>query len=73
MYETIVEKYRTVLLMELLKFFCDKFTYRQGTSHLAQIPGARLPMQLNFMLWCIIFLDPQYGTCFISPSWYKDF
>ena len=27
----------------------------------------QLPMWLNFVQWQIIFVGPQYGTCFISP------
>jgi len=33
------------------------------------ILGARSPRRLNFVPWCLIFVDPQYGTCFMSPSW----
>jgi hypothetical protein len=35
----------------------------------AQIPDARSPWWLNFVQWCLIFVGPQYGTCFMSPLW----
>jgi len=24
---------------------------------------------VTFLLWCLIYEDPQYGTCFVSPFW----
>lgn len=30
---------------------------------------AKLPRRLNFVRWCPIFVDLQYGTCFMSPVW----
>jgi len=38
-----------------------------------QTMGARLPWQLNFILWCLLFMDPQYGTCFILPFLHPEF
>jgi hypothetical protein len=32
-----------------------------------QIPGARSPWPLNFVRWPLIFVGPDYGTCFLSP------
>ena len=32
----------------------------------AQTVGARLPWGLNFVCWCLIFVDPQYGICFFA-------
>jgi len=29
--------------------------------------GRTKPGPLNFVLWCLIFASPQYGTCFLSP------
>ena len=39
----------------------------------AQIPGAKSPWRLHFVRWCLIFVDPQYGTCFMSPFWRLEF
>ena len=30
-------------------------------------------MWLNFVLWCLIFVDPQHGTCYIPSFWRPDF
>jgi hypothetical protein len=30
----------------------------------AQIPGARSPLRLYFVLWRLVIVGPQYGTCF---------
>jgi hypothetical protein len=35
----------------------------------AQISGARSPLQPHFVWWCLIFVGPQYGICFMSPYW----
>ena len=35
----------------------------------AHILGARSPWRLNFVPWRLKSVNPQYGTCFISPSW----
>lgn len=32
----------------------------------AKIPGARLSERLTFVQWHLIFVGPQYGTCFIA-------
>ena len=29
--------------------------------------GARSPLQLNFVWWCVIFVGAHCGTCFVSP------
>jgi hypothetical protein len=39
----------------------------------AQIIGARLQWQLDFVQWCPVFLDAQYGTDFLLPFWHKEF
>jgi hypothetical protein len=39
----------------------------------AQILGASLPWLLNFVQWRLIFVGPQYGTCFVSPLWRVEF
>ena len=31
-----------------------------------QVPGARIPRQLNFVWWCLIFVGLQYGSCLIQ-------
>lgn len=31
-----------------------------------QIPGTRLHGQLKFVWWCLVFVDLQCGTCFMS-------
>jgi hypothetical protein len=33
----------------------------------AHIPDARSPWRLIFVYWCLIFEDPWYGSCFMSP------
>jgi hypothetical protein len=45
-----------------------------------EIPSAKTPGPLNFLVWGQIFVGPQYGTCFISHfwglkilSWFQDF
>jgi hypothetical protein len=35
----------------------------------AQILGAWYQWPLNFVRWRLIFVYPQYGTCFMSPLW----
>jgi hypothetical protein len=42
-------------------------------ARVTQIAGARLPWQLNFVHWCLIFVDPQYVTCFSSVIWHLEF
>jgi hypothetical protein len=39
----------------------------------AQIPGVRMPRHLNFVWWCQILVNIQYGSCFMSPFWYLEF
>ena len=34
----------------------------------AQILDARSPRSLNFVLWHVMFTDPHYGPCVVSPS-----
>jgi len=43
--------------------FRGGYSVHQG----AQIQGARLPWQLNFIQWHLIFVGVQYGTSFMSP------
>ena len=38
--------------------------YTYTWSRVAQILGARSHGQPNFLLWHLIFVGPQYGTCF---------
>ena len=26
-------------------------------------------MRLDFVRWRLVFMGPQYGTCFVSPLW----
>jgi len=33
----------------------------------AQIAGTSKSGTLNFVEWCLIFVNPQYGTCSVSP------
>jgi len=35
----------------------------------AIIPGARSPAILDFSRWHLILVDPQYGSCSVSPFW----
>lgn len=35
----------------------------------AQVAGASSPWQINFMRWCLIFVSPLYGVCFMSLFW----
>jgi len=37
------------------------------------ILGIVSPMRINFMQWCLIFVSPHYGTCFVSLSWHTEF
>jgi len=39
----------------------------------AQALGANLPWQLTFARWFLIFVGPQYGTCFMSSLWSLEF
>jgi hypothetical protein len=39
----------------------------------AQVLGAKLPWQLNFAQWFLIFVGPQYGTFFMSSLWSLEF
>ena len=38
-----------------------------------QITGARSPRQLNFVWQHVMFVGPQYETCFMSPIWNTEF
>jgi hypothetical protein len=37
------------------------------------MPGARSPGSLNFVLWRLILVGRQCGTCCISPFWSLEF
>jgi len=37
------------------------------------MPGARSPWGLNFVLWRLILVGRQYGTCCMSPFWSLEF
>ena len=39
----------------------------------AQTPGARSPLQLNAEWWRLKFMNPNYRTCFKSPTWHLEF
>lgn len=39
-----------------------KYVYDRG----AQIADTRSPGPLNFVLWLLISVGPQYGTCFVT-------
>ena len=39
----------------------------------AQIPAARPPWPQNLVLWLLIFVGLQYGTCFMSPFSFPEF
>jgi len=41
--------------------------FGQSWTRGAQITSARSPWQLNILECCLVFVDPQYGTCFLSP------
>ena len=32
-----------------------------------KIQGCTNPWRLNFVRWCLLFVGPQHGTCFMSP------
>jgi hypothetical protein len=32
-------------------------------------PGRQAAVAKNFLRWRLIFVDPQCGTCFMSPFW----
>jgi hypothetical protein len=36
-----------------------------------QIPGARSPGQLNFLWWCLIFVDPYTWSFEVGPGFGK--
>jgi hypothetical protein len=38
----------------------------------AQIWGDLAPGRRNFIRWPLIFVDPLYRTCFISPYWHPE-
>jgi hypothetical protein len=38
-----------------------------------QYQNSHVPRWPNFIQWHLILLDPQYGNCFISPSWCLEF
>jgi hypothetical protein len=39
----------------------------------AQIPDARSSCPVNFGMWRLIFVDPQYGTWFMPSFWHLEF
>ena len=44
-----------------------------NNCNVVQIPGARLPGRLNFVPLRLIIVDPQHGTCCVSPFWRVEF
>ena len=67
---------------EVTEFRADEFicstvcfdswlTYRRVSEYRwpggAQIPVATSPWRLNFVQWHLIFVDPRYVICFLSP------
>ena len=59
--------FRCSLLQKKMKWLTQKLQDR------AQIPNVRSPWWWNFVQWCLVFVDPQYGTCFVSPAWHLEF
>jgi hypothetical protein len=47
----------------------DLYTETLFYSRVAQMPGARSTWRLNFVQWRLIFVGPQYVTCF----WHLEF
>jgi len=43
------------------------------SSRNAQIPGARLPKQLNFIPQWLTFERHKCGICLTSPFWHTEF
>jgi len=41
-------------------------------SRVAPIPGARLPRQLNFVCWNLMFTGPECVIRFVSPIWHLE-
>ena len=44
--------------------------------HLAKAgtnPACQVAMVTNFVYWCLIFVDPAYGTYFMSLVWHLGF
>jgi hypothetical protein len=39
----------------------------------ANISSAETPGRLHFVLWRLIYVRTQYGTCFVSPFWLLKF
>jgi hypothetical protein len=56
-------------------YLCRELNPESSVVHLvpesrgAQIPGARSPLQINFVRWRLIFVGLQSVTCFMSPFW----
>jgi len=44
-----------------------------GVIHLPtqRVSGIQIPGDL--VRWCLVFVDPKYGTCCISPFWRLEF
>lgn len=52
------------------------FNYQHISIHLGrstQIPGAKTPWWLNLLWLYLMFVGPQYGTCFSSHFWCLEF
>jgi hypothetical protein len=39
----------------------------------AETLGTRSSQWLNFVCWRLMLVDPQYGTCLMSPFWRIEF
>jgi hypothetical protein len=62
----------------LRNWICELVTTQEQSWSASQcrsprIPAARSPGRLNFVRWCLIFVGPQYGTCFMSLLWHLEF
>jgi hypothetical protein len=59
------EIYAYIILLYFLIISYFIVVYSRG----AQIPGARSPERPKFVLWRLMFVGPQCGTCSMSPFW----
>jgi hypothetical protein len=48
-------------------FTCFFKIYLMLSSHIPAVHKSRDPGLLKFVRWRLIFVGPQYGTCFVSP------
>jgi len=43
------------------------------SSYLATHPGRQAAWTTNFVVWCLVSVNPQCGTGLMSPFWRLDF